>query len=293
MRKRMRILLVDTSSVLHIVKHSGKKQLKEKDLPTYILYGFLLKLQLFMRKTKSDVCVFANDGPSKESLRAKLYPTYKEKRNDKTKKTEEEIAFDNMAYNQFNQVKDDILPMLGYSNIFATKGLEADDIIGKICKTYTHCEIFVVSTDEDMYQLLSEKVCVLNPKTTQYFSMKNFVDKYGILPHFWKRVKAIGGCTSDEVKGIQGVAEKTVLKYLKGELPIHYKSYQAIISPEGRKITNRNKALVILPFRRTPDYKVEEDKISKIKIQGMAKKYNFKAIEMDLETWFSALKGWK
>jgi len=288
---RKRILLVDTSSILHHVKHSGANRLKEKDKPTYIIWGFLLKLQLLMQKTKAHVCAFATDSLPEDSIRKKIYPPYKVKRNTR-EKTEKELALDAIAWPQFHAVEQEVLPSMGYSNIFMTKGLEADDIIGRICKSYKNCEIIIVTSDQDMYQCLSPQVCILKPKTMSYYTKAMFEKEFGIEPKMWKRVKAIGGCSTDEVKGVPGVAENTALKFVKGELPEHWKSYKAIMSKEGKRVINRNKSLVILPLRRTPDYDVQHDKVSKIKVQGMAKKYGFKSILMDLENWTRILKGW-
>jgi len=291
MKPRKRILLIDTSSILHAVKHSGIAQLKNRDKPTYIMFGFMLKLQQLMRKTRSNVTVFACDSKPEDSVRKKLYPAYKEKRNTK-EKTQKEIDLDAVAYPQFNTVETHILPNIGYNNIFTTKGLEADDIIGRICKTYSTCEIVIVTTDKDMYQLLTDTICIINPKNMQYFTKNKFIKEYGIFPKMWKRVKAIGGCYSDEVKGVKGVAEKTALKYIKGELPAHHKTFQRIRSPEGKRIINRNKYLVILPLKRTPEYEIKEDRISKIKLHNMAKEFGFMSIITDIENWYKILKGW-
>lgn len=289
---RKRILLVDTSSLLHIVKHGNKgRRLKEKDKPTYIIFGFLFKLQLLMQKTKAHVVVFATDTMPEDSVRRKIYPPYKLKRNSR-EKSPEEIALDAIAWPQFDAVEQEVLPSMGYSNIFGTKGLEADDVIGRICKTYTNCEIIIVTSDQDMYQLLTPTVCILKPKTMSYYTKAMFEKEYGISPKMWKRVKAIGGCSTDEVGGVTGVAEKTALKFIKGELPEHWQTYKAITSKEGNRVINRNKALVILPFRRTPEYIVDHDRVSKIKVKGMAHKYKFKAILMDLARWVNILKGW-
>ncbi len=289
--KKKRILLLDSSSVLHIVKHQNKK-IRKKDQSSYIMMGFLLKLQSMVKKTRSDVVAFARDSHPDNSIRKKIYPSYKEKRSDKETKTEEQLALDAIAYPQFKTVEEQILPALGYMNIFRTDKLEADDIIGSICKSYNNCEIVIVTTDQDMYQCLTDTTCILNPKTMQYFSKANFIKKYDICPDMWKRVKAIGGCSSDGVAGVPGVAEKTALKFVKGELPSHYKTYEAIKSEAGRKIINRNKSLVILPFRGTPKYSLVEDRISKIRLHNVAKQYGFMPIVTDLENWTRILKGW-
>jgi len=226
---RKRILLVDTSSILHAVKHSGIKQLRNRDKPTYIMFGFLLKLQQLVKMSNTNVTVFACDSNPKYSVRKKLYPAYKEKRNTK-EKSKEDQELDALAFPQFTTVEKHILPGIGYNNIFSTKGLEADDIIGRICKTYANCEIVIVTTDQDMYQCLSDTICILNPRNMQYFTKAKFIKKYGIIPKMWKRVKALSGCSSDGVKGVPGVGEATALKYIKGTLPSHHKTFKKIRS---------------------------------------------------------------
>lgn len=250
-----------------------------------------MRLHTMMKRTKANKVVFASDGHPEQSIRRKFYPPYKLKRTTRDK-TEEELKLDAIAYPQFNTVEDEVLPEMGFRNIFGFHGLEADDVIGKVCKTYRKAEIVIVTTDQDMYQLLTPLVCIMNPKNFNYYTAAMFKKEFGIEPKMWKRVKAIAGCSSDEVKGIYGVSDKTVLKYLKGELPKHYKAYQNIVSPEGKKIINRNKSLVILPHRKTPNITLKEDAVSKIKVQGVAKRYNFKGILQNVESWTNTFKGW-
>ncbi len=295
---KQRILLLDCSSVLHAVKFSlGKQRLSHNEKPTFVIYGFLLKLQYLVRKTKPDVIVYATD--SRQRKRLKIYDKYKEKRT-KQYKTDEQIALDKIAFPQFEELQNIIIPKLGYRNVFGTEGLEADDIIGRIAKDYKESEIILVSNDKDMYQLLSNKLCLLNPKTSQYYSLADFTKEYQIEPHLWKRVKAIGGCSSDNVPGVpipddkggwssRGVGEGTALKFVKGELPDHYKAYKAIVSIHGRKWINRNKSLVILPFRGTPSYKIRDHPSAKA-MKEVCKLYGFRSILEDWDDWKRTLK---
>jgi len=289
MERKKRILLIDLSSIMHSVKHSGLKNAKIKS--TFIIFNTLLKLQYFRKKTIPDVFVFALDSKSENSLRKKIFSGYKGTR--KTKRSPEQIALDKIAYPQFFELENSILKIIGFSNIFRKEGFEADDIIASICKTYKNSEIIIVSTDHDLYQLLRPTVCLLNPMNSKYYTFTNFEQEYGLHPKMWKRVKAYCGCLSDEVPGIPGVAEKTILKFLKNELPSHYKTYQSIVSEEGKKIVNRNKELVILPFKGTPSYFIKEDRITKSGIKEIAIRYNFTSMLSDLDNWYANLKGFK
>lgn len=189
-----RILIIDLLSVLHTIKFSlGKNRLSENDKHTFIIYGFLFKLNFLLKKTKASQVVFALDSKHREtSKRKKLYPEYKEKRNQN--QNEKQIELDNLATPQFQKIIEYVLPTIGYKNLFGSEGYEADDSIGVICKKYTKKQIVICTTDHDMYQLLTENVCILNAKSNQWYTITDFEKEFGIAPKMWKRVKAIGGC---------------------------------------------------------------------------------------------------
>ena len=293
-----RTLLLDVNAVLHSVKFSlGKHRLSHNEKPTFVIYGFLLKLQFLLRKTRANVVVYATD--SKTSKRKEIYSTYKEKRTKN--KTKEQIALDKIALPQFDEIIDYVVPALGYRNVFGTDGLEADDVIGRICKSYKDDEIIICTSDKDMYQLLNDTVCIIDARKNTYYAEKDFIRDYGIAPKMWKRVKAIGGCSSDEVKGVpifqpdptkkqMHVAEKGALNFLKGDMGKTTRAYQSIISKEGIKVIQRNKKLVILPFKGTPNYAIRPDHPKERGLEKVCEKYGFKSILNDMKTWKEVLR---
>ena len=283
----MRILIIDLNAVLHSVKFSlAKHRLSHKEKPTFIIYGFLLKLQFLLRKTNANVVVYATD--SNTSKRKEIYSLYKEKRLNN--KTEEQIALDEISYPQFEQVINYVVPTIGYRNIFGADGFEADDVIARVCKSYKNEEIVICSTDQDLYQLLTDNVCMFDSRKNVWYTKRDFVREYAIEPKMWKRVKAIGGCSSDNVEGIPGVGEKTVIKFLNGDLPKHHQTYQSIVSKEGKKIINRNKSLVILPFRDTPEFRIMPDRPTEQGLIRVCSKYGFESIIDDLRSWRKSLR---
>lgn len=284
-----RILLLDNSAVMHVLKHAiDYKRLKKNELSSYIIINYLFRLQFLMKKAKPSVCVFARD--SRTSKRQKILPEYKQKR--KQNKKPEQIEHDKIAYPQFTEIETVLLPLLGYKNIFISKGLEADDIIAKICKENKYSEIIIVTTDEDLYQLLSNTVCILNAKTNKFFTKQDFIKKYGIQPNDWKKVKSVAGCKSDNVPGIVGVGEKTVINYLTGNLPNHYKTYQKIKDKKNVPLVLRNKKLVCLPFEGTPSFNIDFQNVPTRKgIQKAGDRYNFSPIKKDFKHWVKVLRG--
>ncbi len=293
-----RILIIDFLSVGHVIKFSlGKNRLTEKDKETFLIYGFLLKLNFLLKKTRANSIVFALDSHS--SKRKDMYSLYKEKRGQN--RTQKQIELDELARPQFKEIIDYILPTIGYRNLFGSEGFEADDSIGVICKKYPNAQIIICSTDHDMYQLLTNNVCVLNPKTNNYYTITDFKSEFNIEPKMWKRVKAIGGCSSDNVKGVEipktdptkkqmHVAEKGALNYITGKMKPTTQAYKAIESRAGKDIINRNKALVILPFKGTPDYVIRPDHTSLRNFIKLCIEYRFEAIIENIHPWKQILK---
>jgi DNA polymerase-1 len=176
-------------------------------------------------------------------LRALELPGYKAKRKGPDR-TPEELE----ARSAVGEDIDDLyrtLPRLGFSNVFAQEGYEADDLIAACAGDLPAGDrAVVVSTDKDLLQLIGPAVDVFNLKKLQ--TLQGFFQEYGIRPHRWAEVKAIAGCPSDEVPGVGGVAEKSALRYLRGELPLG-NQYRTRIE-RGRDVVRRNLDLVRLPY---------------------------------------------
>ena len=296
--RNQKILLIDTSSILHAVMYSlGKEKLSHEDKPTFVIYGFLFKLRLLLKMSYPGNVVFAVD--SRKSLRKKMYPKYKEKRQNKTP---EQLALLNLARPQFELIQNELLAELGYKNVFEAEGYEADDVIARICKDYSQCEIDIVSDDKDLYQLLSENIAIIKAKSDVYYTYEDFIEDYNLDPYLWRGVKSIGGCTSDNVQGVQipddnggwskrGVGEGTALKYLRKELPHHHKSYVAIRSKQGKETIARNKKLVILPFKGTPKFKIMPNRVQLDSLVNICERFGFKSILSDLHDWKMILRA--
>jgi len=301
---KRKILLFDTSSVLHAAKHSlGKARLSHNDRNTFVIYGFMLKLHAILAKEYYDIAIFALD--SRSSKRKDIYAEYKENRSKSTK-TKEQIELDELAYPQFEQVEKFVLPNLGFKNLFKAEGYEADDIIARICHLYREDEITIITSDKDMYQLLAMNVSILKPREHKIYNIFDFKREYGIDPQMWKRVKVYGGCTTDNVSGlpmpqsdaaikkgtaIRNVGEGTALNYIKGTLGTHTNTYKAFTQSSAKKIIARNKKLVILPFYGTPKFTILPDnRMSKKGLVRIIREYNFKSIEKDFDSYCKVLK---
>jgi DNA polymerase I len=176
-----------------------------------IVFGFLATILDLSETLESNQFIFCWD--SNHSYRKEVYPKYKT-RPDKTE--EEQIKLEE-AKIQFKMLRKEVLPELGFTNVFVCPGYEADDLMAFVVKQFPD-EYVIVSGDEDLYQVLSEDVSIYQPIPKKLVTKESFESDYGISSSEWSKVKSLAGCTSDTVTGIQGVGEKTAIKYLTGNL---------------------------------------------------------------------------
>lgn len=237
-------LLIDCNNIAHIVANA-LPDLTYDESHTEVIYGFLTSIFTLQKMYSSEELIFCWD--SKKSFRKLIYPEYKANR--RKDQTEEEKENFRIMFDQFLDIRTVVLPDLGFTNIFMNPGYEGDDLIANIVKQNKNNQFYIVSTDKDLYQLLNKDVTIINPITKKIMTEKEFVKTYDIEVEQWTEVKAIAGDSGDNISGVQKVGEKTAIKYLKGLLPEHHKTYQAIVSEEGQAIKERNLPLVSLPFQ--------------------------------------------
>src|SRR6185436_3339106 len=131
----------------------------------------------------------------------------------------------------------------------AQDGYEADDLNASICHAHPKRRKVIVSADSDLYQLLQDNwprkgsTRVYHPITQITLDAGGFEIRYGINPQQWARLKAIAGCSSDEIPGVPGVGEKTAAKFLQGN-----GGPRSVGIAFEAKLINRNLQLTTLPF---------------------------------------------
>src|SRR5436305_8631509 len=90
-------------------------------------------------------------------------------------------------------------------------GFEADDVIGTLSQKAAKegYEVFVVSSDKDMLQLVGGKVCVLNPPKDNLICDAAKVEEIlGVKPEQVVDVMALRGDSVDNIPGAPGIGDK-------------------------------------------------------------------------------------
>ena len=255
------LLILDCNFLAHRAKFAMKNvELSYERQKTEVIFNFMQQIYQLAITFRPRVWAFIWD--SKKNFRKKIYPEYKAGR-AKSEKTPEDIALDKVAYPQFTRLRTEVLPGLGFKNIFVQFGYEGDDVIASVVMGYNKKfgGATMVASDEDLFQLLSY-ANMYNPITKVTTTAKSFTEKWGITPKEWGRVKAIAGCgggknqSGDNVNGIEGVGNKTAAKYINETLKETTKAYKEIKSDEGQKIIERNEPVVVLPFKGTAEFEL-------------------------------------
>jgi len=95
---------------------------------------------------------------------------------------------------------------------------EADDVIGTLARKAADesYEVFVVSSDKDMLQLVGDKVCVLNPPKDNLICDAAKVEEIlGVPPERVVDVMALRGDSVDNIPGAPGIGDKGSLEIIR------------------------------------------------------------------------------
>ena len=102
--------------------------------------------------------------------------------------------------------------------ILESQGFEADDVIGTLGRKAAaqSFQVFVVSSDKDMLQLVNDKVCVLNPPKDNLICDADKVEEIlGVRPEQVIDVMALRGDSIDNIPGAPGIGDKGSVEIIK------------------------------------------------------------------------------
>lgn len=275
-------LLIDASFLGHRSRFT-LGNLSTEERRTGVIFGFLDQIWTIGMEFQTNNFIFCWD--SRESIRKEMSPIYKNKRHEDL--TPEEIYELKIAFEQFDILRTEVLPEMGFKNHFQQEGYEADDIFASYVHRNKDC--IIVSADQDLFQLL-DYADMYNNQTKKLITSKSFQKLYGCTPKQWIQVKAIAGCKSDNVAGIEGVGEKSVIKYLNGELPKLTKKKEpnksfALIEEFKEEKLKENIPLVKLPLRGTKVFKKVPNDFSMERFIRICFKYEFISFIKEQEQW--------
>ena len=232
-------LLIDGSNLLE-VSSRGDDRLSGTGKPTGGIFQFFLQLKMLLRKGNFRYVYVFWDGNQSGLLRYKLNSDYKANR-DKEFEDEEELSDYMKAVNakingmkQYFSKKEDPIKLAQrkkqkeifhwqreviidcLEELFVRQCMcdktEADDFIGYyVTHKKSNERIVICSNDRDLTQLIAEDVIVYVQSLKDFLTVKNYTKIEGINYQNVVLKKVLCGDTSDNIKGIKGFGEKTLL----------------------------------------------------------------------------------
>ena len=171
------------------------------------IYHFINTLRNCLEEHNYDKVIVCWDSETNTSVRKKLYPEYKANRKNEMNEEEYESYL-----HQRSRVKQYLEEV--FVRQIEVPNNEADDLIGQYCNIAINENITIFSSDKDFTQLISKRVQIYSPVKKQYYK---FGDKISLnkvdIPHQNVLLtKVFVGDKSDNISGIEGLGEKTLVK---------------------------------------------------------------------------------
>ena len=204
-----KIILVDGNNLLfrsyYATAYSGNFMKNSKGFPTNALFGFSNMINKIILEEKPTYILVAFD--KGKTFRHEKYSEYKAGR----------IEMPDELRLQFPIAKK-LLELMGIK-YYEIENYEADDIIGTFSKFCDNTKYTgtIISSDKDLLQLITDSVDIKLLKSKDYirYNPESFYEEYKIKPINIIDLKSLMGDSSDNIKGVKGIGEKTALKLLQ------------------------------------------------------------------------------
>ncbi len=216
------IFLLDSMSFIFRAYHAMQRQRPmstRSGLPTAATYVFVNMINKLRRDFTPHyfAAIFDTMTPVFRDERAKSMTSVR-KFNIKTQQFDE-VAYEGYKANR-TEMPADLAQQLPYIRraldafripIIQYEGFEADDVIGTLshkAETAGH-QVYIVSNDKDMLQLVTEHVLVLNPaKDNLVLNRESVQETLGVPPERVVDVMALRGDAIDNIPGAPGIGDK-------------------------------------------------------------------------------------
>ena len=232
------VFLLDTMSFIFRAYHAmqrSRPMSTRAGLPTAAIYVFVNMI----KKLRQDfqplyfAAVFDVSGEVFRDERARAMKPLR-KWNGKTQ------SFDDVSYEGYKAnraaMPEDLRRQIPYIRralealripILEAEGFEADDVIGTLAREAAECEhdVYIVSGDKDMMQLVTPTVKILNPqKDNLILDPAKVVEVLGVPPEKVVDVMALRGDAVDNIPGAPGIGDKGSV-----DLIVEFGSVEAVL----------------------------------------------------------------
>ena len=218
---KTRTLLVDSSYLLKRSVNGAKDAYTDKFGHIGGLYSFITSVRKLVKDHKINKVVLSWDGQNGGLDRYYIDKEYKANRKDKS--WSQPIVLSEADIRKEKRKTESILKQRQRIKAYAEElffrqievdTIEADDIIAAYCQSYCNEEdIYLFSNDRDFAQLLYLDITIIFSNIDGPVTRKNFFYHFNYHYSNALTMKIICGDVSDNIKGIELLKEKTLMKH--------------------------------------------------------------------------------
>ena len=172
--------LIDTANLYFRMRHMASKNSDPEEKVAYALHLVFASVNKIVKKFGPDLhCVFLLEG---RSWRKDFYTPYKKNRvvNDQDL-TQAEKDESKLFWDTFNSLVE-YLKLRTNASVLREPKAEADDLIARWIHLHPNDVNYIISSDTDYLQLISENVFQYNGITDQYITLEGYHDhKYNLI----------------------------------------------------------------------------------------------------------------
>ncbi|MEI6279399.1 MAG: 5'-3' exonuclease H3TH domain-containing protein [Verrucomicrobiae bacterium] len=233
----MRLLLVDGHYYLYRSFYAIRDLRNSRGEPTNAIYGYAKALRKMLADIRPDRAAVIWDR-GLPTRRTSLQPEYKKNRKS--------MPDDLRPQENWLQEK---IPLFGLASL-GVQNTEADDLIASyaLAAAREGAEVVIATNDKDILQLASPRIRIYSTAKTDsepggyaLLGEAEVQSKWGVPPARIADVLALTGDASDNIRGVQGIGEKTAVALISehGSVENLIANPEAIANPRVReKIVN-------------------------------------------------------
>ncbi|RPJ52279.1 MAG: DNA polymerase I, partial [Acidobacteria bacterium] len=230
-----RLYLVDGMSHIYRAYYAIQGLRSKKGMPTNAVYGFTNMLRKLIKEEHPEYLGVAIDltGPT---VRHEQYEGYKSTRRPMPDDLASQIPYVLQVCGAL------CVPILSYPRY------EADDVIGTLARKAAGADldVVIVTIDKDMFQLVNDRITILDTRTMLRLDRKGVEEKFGVPPEKVVDVLSLVGDSSDNIQGAPGIGDKGAKQLIQeyGSLENLLEHRDEVSRKTYRESLQQNEALI-------------------------------------------------
>ena len=263
-KKLGRVFLIDTYGFVFRAYHAMARQRPmstKTGIPTSATYVFVNMLNKLRQDFGPEyIAAIFEGGPTFRDVEAKEVTSVR--KFDSKTQSFQDIAYGGYKANRTEMPEDlaQQIPCIERAlhayriPMISAEGFEADDVIGTLSKKAADAgfPVYIVSSDKDMMQLVTDRVCILNPPKDNLICDPRKVEEIlGVPPERVVDVMALRGDSIDNVPGAPGIGDKGSVQLIQrfGSVEAALDQADEIDSKRYRESLQQNRDAVIFSKR--------------------------------------------